>query len=180
LSAAPDKASLGARTQTVRGTHGYSITFQRKQENRSMSAMLRTWNPWRELNRLRSELDRSAWPERFVAASTQRTFPQLNAWQSKETLILTAEIPGLDMEKLDLTVKPDSLTLSGARSDAEPKPGETYLRRERRSEPFHREVELPFEVDPQQTEATYEKGVLTITLHRPAEHKPKKVTIKAG
>lgn len=145
-----------------------------------MHVSTRTWNPWRDLNRLRREFDRLAPPEHPPAVRQRGEFPLLNAWQGKESLILTTEVPGLDVENLDLTVQPDSVTIAGKRLNAERTEGETCLREERWIAPFERRVELPFEIDPNQTEATYEKGILTIKLHRPAEHKPKKVAIKAG
>ncbi len=145
-----------------------------------MQQTFRTWNPWRDLNRLRREFDRLYAPARAQSPARRGEFPLLNAWQNKECLVLTAELPGLDVETLDVTVNPDSIILSGRRLDAALNEGKTRVREERWNAPFERHVELPFEVDPQQTEATYEKGVLSIKLHRPAEHKPKKVTIKAG
>ena len=57
---------------------------------------------------------------------------------------------------------------------------EDYVRRERWFEPFKRTVELPFDVDPEKCDASYEKGVLTIRLERRPELQPKKLTIKAG
>ena len=143
-----------------------------------MSSTLRTWNPWQELNRLRDEFDR-VWPLRAVTHSSRKRFPQLNAWEGKETFVITAELPGLDLENIDIAVKSDSLTISGRRESEELGEGENNLRQERWSEAFDRTVEFPFEVDPQKADATYERGVLTITLHRPEAQLPKKIAVKS-
>ena len=74
----------------------------------------------------------------------------------------------------------DAVTLRGGNSDIELKEGEEWHRRERTSGVFDRTIELPFEVDPDQVEAVFEKGVLTLELQRPEEHKPKKVKIRSN
>ena len=147
-----------------------------------MSGMRTVWNPWREMNRLRQELDQLSgggdwWP------NLRRTsaFPAMNAYQSENGLTLTAELPGLDAAQLDVNVDKDSVTIAGQRTAALPETkDESYVRRERWFEPFRRTIELPFDVDPEKCEAVYEKGVLTLKLQRVPEHEPKKLTIKAG
>lgn len=142
-----------------------------------MNNTLRAWNPWQELNRLRDEFER-VWPTR--ADHNRSRFPLLNAWEGKETFVITAELPGLELENIDISVKSDSLTLSGKRMSESTIEGENKLRQERWTESFERHVELPFEVDPQKADATYERGVLTITLHRPEEQLPKKIAVKSA
>jgi HSP20 family protein len=142
-----------------------------------MSSTLRAWNPWQELNRLRDEFEQ-VWPMRATTHNGRKRFPLLNGWEGKETFVITAELPGLDLENIDISVKSDSLTISGKREQAPLSEGESKLRQERWSETFERHVEFPFEVDPQKAEATYERGVLTVTLHRPAEQLPKKIAVK--
>jgi HSP20 family protein len=147
-----------------------------------MSRMRAVWSPWREMSRLRQELDQMTgggeyWP------NLRRTtaFPSINAFESDKGLTLTAELPGIDASQLDVHVDKDSVTIAGQRAAASTETkDESYVRRERWFEPFRRTVELPFDVDPEKCEAVYEKGVLTLKLERVAEHEPKKLQIKAG
>ena len=145
-----------------------------------MNLLQHRWDPWGELERMRTSLyprtDSRWWSAPFMEAE----YPAVNLWQSEEAAVLTAELPGFAPDDLDVTVKGDRVTLSGRRSDESLEEDQTYVRRERMAEPFSRTVQLPFEVDPASTEATYSKGVLTLTMHRPKEHRPKKITVKAG
>ncbi len=118
-----------------------------------------------------------AWP----TVRRPAAFPAINAWENEKGLVLTAELPGLDPAQLDVSLEKDSLTIAGRRSEtAEAKSDENFVRRERWFEPFERTVELPFDVDPDKCDATYEKGVLTIRLERAAAQQPKKLTIKSS
>ena len=136
------------------------------------------WTPWTEMNRLQGELQRLFGGKPETARRTR--FPEVNVWEGDDRLILSASLPGIELSKIDLTVSRDSVTLRGGDSANELKDEEQWHRRERSSGAFDRTIELPFEVDPDKTDAVYEKGVLTLELHRPEEHKPKKVTIKSS
>lgn len=145
-----------------------------------MRIMTRYWNPWRDLEQLQNEVNR-LFPQRQRPAHPAREeFPPINVWQAEHSLIITAEVPGLDADELDITVSTESVRIQGKQQQEPLKAGESYYRQERWTEPFTRTIDLPFEVDPQQTDATHENGVLTLTLHRPEEQKPRKVTVKAG
>lgn len=134
----------------------------------------RSWNPWREFAQLRSEMD-SLFRQRAVAG-----VPQFNVWANDDSAIVTAEVPGLDPEKLDINVTQDLLTISGKYEDESLSEGEAYHRRERTPRNFERSLQLPFAVDAATAEAVGKNGVLEIRLHRPEEEKPRKLTVKAG
>ena len=138
----------------------------------------RHWDPWRELDQLRSEMNRLWAGSGYVPQSGPAEFPAVNIWRGNHGVTLAAELPGLDPEGLDITVTTDSVTISGDRPVEELKAGESYHRRERATEPFSRTLELPFEVNPQQAEAIYEKGILMLRLHRPEEQKSRKIRIR--
>lgn len=146
-----------------------------------MNGLRTAWNPLREMNRLRHELDQMTNGEWWPNVRRTAAFPAVNALESQSGLVLTAELPGIDASQLDVHVDEDSVTIAGQRT-AQPTGAteESYVRRERWFQPFRRTVELPFEVDPEKSEAVYEKGLLTLKLLRKAEPEPKKLTIKAG
>jgi len=143
--------------------------------------MSRTRTVWREMNRLRQELDQMTGGDWSPYLRRTAAFPAINAFESDKGLTLTAELPGIDASQIEVHVDKDSLTIAGQRTAAPSgTKDESYVRRERWFEPFRRTVELPFDVDPDKCEAVYEKGVLTLKLQRVPEHEPKKLTIKAG
>jgi HSP20 family protein len=147
----------------------------------TMTRMGTYWNPWREMNRLRQEMDHLVHHEWAPLARGTVGFPPVNLWENEKGLRVTAEIPGLDAAQLDVSLEKDVLTISGARAEVgSSNAEEDYVRRERWFEPFKRTIELPFEIDPDQCDATYEKGVLTVQLERRPEVQPKKLNIKAG
>lgn len=143
-----------------------------------MTRVSRIWDPWRQFDRLQGEMNRLLSEYARPQAARQVEFPAINIWQKEGELALTAEIAGLQVDALDITVSGDSLMISGVRQAEQLEGGQTYHRRERYTEPFSRTIELPYAVDPDKTEATYEKGVLTIRLQRPEAEQPKKVTVK--
>jgi|HubBroStandDraft_6_1064221.scaffolds.fasta_scaffold197722_1 HSP20 family protein len=146
-----------------------------------MSRMATYWSPWREMNRLRREMDHFVNHQWAPLAHGTAAFPPVNLWENQTGLVLTAEIPGLDASHLDVSLENDTLTIAGGRAGGPAaSEEEDYVRRERWFEPFKRTVELPFEVDSEKCDASYEKGVLTVRLERRPEAQPKKLTIKAG
>lgn len=106
-----------------------------------------------------------------------QSYPAVNIWEDTESAVVTAELPGIDVEKIDIEVNGDILTLSGAGETETLKEGETYLRQERDRSNFKRKIQLSFPIDPKKVEAHYEKGILRITLPRLEESMPKKIKI---
>lgn len=142
-----------------------------------MTRMATIWDPWRELEQLRGEVNRLFSDWRRPALRRSAEFPAVNVWQNEQSLLLTAEVPGVNPDELDITVAGSSVTLSGRRREQSVGEGGSFHRRERWSEPFSRTVELPVEIDTQNPEATYERGVLTVKLQRPKEQQPKKINV---
>lgn len=122
----------------------------------------------REMNRLFSNAGRRS----------PTDYPAVNIWEKDGAALVTAEVPGIDPEKMDVSVSGDVLTIAGVPAANEFKKGETYLRQERMIGGFKRSIQLPFSVDAQNVEARYDKGVLTVTLPRLKEELPKKIQIK--
>jgi HSP20 family protein len=131
---------------------------------------------WREMDRMQREMNRLMGQSRLVAPG----FPATNVWSGADSVMVTAEIPGVDPDQLDISVVNETLTLSGERNLVELAEGEKYHRRERGSGRFSRTVQLPFRVAADKVEASFNNGVLQINLPRAEEDKPKKITVKAG
>jgi len=107
-------------------------------------------------------------------------FPAVNVWLGKDDVIVTAELPGMEPESIDISVAADTLTLSGSCEKEVLKEGENYHRQERNYSNFTRTLQLPFQVDAGKVNAKYDKGILRITLPRSEETKPKKISIKSS
>jgi len=122
----------------------------------------------REMNRVFSGLEQPLNPE----------VPPLNAWVGESDVVVSAELPGVDPGKVDVSVVGDTLTISGAREAAALKEGDSYHRQERSHGRFTRSLQLPFHVEAGKVEAKYDKGILRVTLPRAEADKPKKIAVK--
>ena len=134
--------------------------------------------PFRELQRLQHDINRAF--SGFDSLMTVQEYPAVNVWESDYNVVVNAELPGIDPDKLSISVVNDTVTLSGSREPVVVKEEEVYHRQERSHGHFSRTIRLPFSVDAAKVEASYKKGILTIVLPRAEQEKPKKITIKAA
>ena len=107
-----------------------------------------------------------------------RGYPAVNVWQGAESAVVTAEVPGVDAESIDISVNDGTLVISGERRSAEPDGKGVWHLRERASGRFVRSLRLPF--SPGRIGAETADGVLKITLHRRDEDKPRRIRVKAA
>jgi len=104
----------------------------------------------------------------------------MNIWTDQDSAIVTAELPGVDLEDIEISVEDDTLTLRGDRQREELEEGVTYHRQERRFGSFLRTFQLPFRVDAEKVDATLKNGVLSVFLPRAEEDRPRRIVIRAG
>ncbi|MBM4269925.1 MAG: Hsp20/alpha crystallin family protein [Deltaproteobacteria bacterium] len=115
-----------------------------------------------------------------MGPSSASVFPPIDVFADAEGgLVVRAEAPGVDPEKLDIQIEPGRLTLSGERlpSETAGAPGNGYHRRERRFGRFSRSVQLPRDLDPSRADASYKDGMVTIRLPKAEEAKPRRISI---
>lgn len=139
------------------------------------------YSPWQEMERMRREMDRLF--SNFYSSPRFRvapSFPAINVWTNPEGAVITAELPGVSPENIDISVVGDTLTLTGSRQPEELKEGEKYHRRERGYGKFTRTFQLPFAVEADKVEAMFDKGILHLSLPRAEAEKPKKITVKTA
>ncbi len=139
------------------------------------SGLLDEFDPWRELNRLQREVNRLV--DDF-GVTRRRVFPEINIWTNDDSALVTAELPGIDPKDINLSVKDQNLVIEEERKAKELKEGEKYHRQERGYGSFQRAIQLPFAVNSDKIAAKFKNGVLTVTLPRAEEDKPKKIEIK--
>ena len=107
------------------------------------------------------------------------TWPALNIWETDDSALVEAELPGLTMQDLEVTVAGNDLTISGDRklgAHADDN-GVNWHRRERAQGRFTRTVTLPWDIDPDKVEARLVDGVLTVQLPKAQQARAKKVKI---
>jgi HSP20 family protein len=107
--------------------------------------------------------------------------PTMDLVENEKDIVISAELPGLDEKDFEVTVAGDLLTLKGEKKtrQEERKGNSTYT--ERRYDSFSRSVRLPFEVKDEAVEASYEKGVLTVRVPKPAGLQPAvRIEVKRG
>lgn len=132
------------------------------------------FDPFVEMRRMQQEMNQRL---AGLTAEASQEFPPINLWVGEDSIVVTAELPGISAEEVDLTVRENTLTLKGER-DAQPEDKKSnWHRRERAFGSFSRHVQLPFRVDPEQVEARFANGVLEVELHRPEADRPKKIQI---
>ena len=135
---------------------------------------------WRDMDRMQREMNRLFDTYYPVRLRTAPSFPAMNVWSSEEGLILTAEVPGIRPEDIDVSVVGETLNLTGARKPEELKEGTRYHRQERGYGKFSRTIQLPFPVDVNKVEATFKNGLLHISLPRAEADKPRKIAVKSA
>jgi HSP20 family protein len=104
-------------------------------------------------------------------------FPVLNVWEDAERLYAEAEIPGVSMEDVEVSVVGNELTLKGMRKPSQ-EGNMTIHRQERGTGVFSRFLTLPVAVNADKVEAVMKDGVLTITLPKADEAKPRRIEVK--
>lgn len=139
-------------------------------------------NPWADFERMRREFDTlfHGMGGSSVARPGATVFPPLNVAEDEQNLYVRAEVPGFKPEDLDLSVEGDTLTIKGERRTTPGVEKFSYHRREIESGRFSRALTLPTRVNPDQISAVAANGILTITLPKAEEVKPRRIEVKVG
>lgn len=104
----------------------------------------------------------------------------LDVVQDDDSIVVTASLPGLEADGIDVSVEDGLLTIKGETKNETEETDGSYVIRERRSGKFHRSLRLPDSVDVEQVEPRYVDGVLTIKLPKIEAKKAKRIQITAG
>lgn len=144
-----------------------------------MSALM----PWTGLASLRREMDRvfdrvfEPFPDEM--RSLGEWAPRMDVSETKEAVMVKAEVPGMDSKEIEVSLQGDLLTVKGEKRQEKEEKGEHYHRVERSWGTFTRAVRLPATVDASGVQATFKNGVLTITLPKTPAAKGTFIPIKA-
>lgn len=145
---------------------------------------LATWTPFDRLSSLRDEIDRlfdlSTPGSRRDAGLFSGWTPALDVHQDKDHVFVTCELPGMKKEDIDISLHNGTLTLSGERKDETGRAEGSWSRTERFFGKFQRSVSLPTAVDSANVKASYKDGVLTVTLPKAEEAKPRQIEVQVS
>jgi len=154
-----------------------------------MAWELTTWKPFRELapfrdfERMRRDMDRF-WDSFLEGGQRRKTddsgewFPSLDVAETKNDLVVKAEVPGMDAKNIGISISDGVLTIKGEKKEEREEKEADYHLVERSYGAFTRSIRLPAEVHGDKINATYKNGVLKITLPKSEEAKKKEIKIK--
>ncbi|MCY2963567.1 MAG: Hsp20/alpha crystallin family protein [Planctomycetota bacterium] len=140
----------------------------------------RLWDPLREMGQLQHEMGRLLNSARPFGLRESREAPPVNVYANDHEILITLEVSGIDPAHVEVVVTGSSVVLSGKRVPSSEDAGTAFHRRERTMGEFNRKLQLPFEVDSDKTEASYDKGVLSVRLTRPESNRPRKIAVKTA
>ena len=138
-------------------------------------------NPWAEFERIRQGLDElsRSYVDKGKGQARANVYPALNIYEESDRLIVTAELPGVKAEDLELSVEGETLTIQGKRDSRQNEAGISYHRREIEAGCFSWAVALPVNIDTEHVGAKLSNGILTITLMKASEVTPRQIKITA-
>lgn len=143
------------------------------------------WEPFRDLVASQRDFDRlfrEAFNPLFGEGepSTRTWAPAVDIFENPNSIVLKAELPGLDPKDVEVRVEDNTLYLKGERKFEREVKEENYHRIERSYGSFARSFSLPNSIDSEKVDAGYKDGVLTLTLPKREEAKPKTVKINVS
>jgi HSP20 family protein len=145
---------------------------------------LAMWPGAGRLTDLREEIDRLFESPLAELARTSQILsgwtPALDLFEDKDHFVVKAELPGMKREDIEVSLHEGSLSISGERKSEEKREGADAYRTERFFGRFQRTVALPTQVAADKVKAAYKDGVLTITLPKTEEAKPKQIEVKVS
>ena len=155
---------FGKKKLQVRREEDNPFAMMQREMNRVFDAFNRNW-------------DLGAFPE-FTGAY----MPRLDVTEDAKAFTVTAELPGMSEEDIDLSISGDTLTIRGEKKEEKEDKKKNYYYSERSYGSFLRSIPLPRQVETNKVSASFKKGVLTITLPKTAEaaEATKKIDVKTG
>lgn len=149
-----------------------------------MARNLARWDPWGDAVSLREAMDQ-LFEESFIRPRRDWSAPYegealaVDMYETDDEVVIKTAIPGVKAEDVDISVTDDLLTIQGETKAEEKVEKANYVRQERRYGAFARHLSLPSTVVAEQATADFEDGVLTLSLPKAEEAKPKTIKVKA-
>jgi HSP20 family protein len=135
------------------------------------------WDPFREMTQVQNQLNRLV--DQVWGGPQESWLPAVDVFDTKDAVVLKAELAGMDPDEIQIEVEDNVLTIKGERRFEEKLDEERYYRVERRFGSFQRSLALPQGVKADEIAAAYDDGILTVTVPKVEEEKPKRIEVKA-
>jgi len=145
-----------------------------------MAKNLIRWDPWHEMSSLRDDMDRlfDSMTGRYPREREALWAPPLDIEETKESIIVRTELPGMKREDIKISVHGDQLTISGERRHEAEQKERTFHRIERAYGKFQRTLVLPADVNGSKARASYKNGILELILPKSEEAKAHEIAIE--
>src|SRR5215475_10843150 len=147
--------------------------------------VLTRWEPFRKFATLQDRINR-VFSDAYTGANQEDTLatssfsPAVDVYEDEHKVTLKIEVPGISEKDIDVRLENNTLTVHGERKIEKEEKEENYRRVERQYGSFTRAFTLPQTVDSENVSASYDKGVLNISLPKKAEAKPKQIKVNVG
>lgn len=144
------------------------------------------WDPFREMSSLQERMNRlmsdfrtrTPWTEEEMAQGAW--VPAVDIYETKDSIVLNVELPGVTKEEISLEVKDNTLTLRGEKKMEKDVKEESYHRMERTYGSFMRAFTLPSTVQQEKVKARFRDGILEVSIPKAEEAKPKQIKVEVG
>jgi len=159
------------------------LRISKKKEGYIMVWEISPWKPFRDLERMRREMDR-LWDSFFEGKPSRKVeevwewLPSLDVSETKNDVVVKAELPGMDPKEIDISLADGILSIKGEKKQEKEEKEENYHLIERSYGSFVRSVRLPREVQSEKISASYKNGILKVTLPKSEEARKKEIKIK--
>lgn len=141
------------------------------------------WDPFRELESIQDEMNRlfntslTRKQSKGIGSLAEAWSPAVDIYDSKDNLLVKADMPGLNKDEIDISIEDDVLVLRGGKKEEQEKKDKGFVRKERFYGSFYRAISLPTKVEAGKVKANYKNGVLEIVLPKAEEVKPKQIKV---
>ncbi len=135
----------------------------------------------KEINKMFDDFFSGVLPSKWGRDEEETFMPSVDVKEKDKEIVVTAELPGMDADDIDISVSDDILTLRGEKKEEKEEKEGDYYYHELSYGSFHRDIQLPAEVDTDKVDAEFKKGVLKIRLPKKpeAQRKAKKIQVKS-
>jgi HSP20 family protein len=146
---------------------------------------LRVLDPWKDfgslqerINRMFDDTIRTLYPTDGEELEKGTWAPAVDIYETNDSFVVSADLPGLNKDEIQIDLKDNTLTLKGEKKFEEKVSKDNYIRVERAYGSFVRSFTLPQNVDPEKIKAKYTEGVLEVTIPKKEEAKPKQIKVE--
>jgi HSP20 family protein len=141
------------------------------------------WQPFREMETLQNEMNKffdfslGRLPVKSMGLMEGAWSPSVDVFESKDNIMVKADMPGMKKEDIDISVHGDTLIIKGEKKGESESEENDHVKTERFYGSFNRALTLPSEVDETKVKASYKDGVLELILPKKEEEKPKQIKV---